>query len=168
MTRDQDHSAPATGPTVPGYRPYGDDQHIGVVGIALVDCLDQPTQLLSARRNGPPALAGRWELPGGKVEPGESWESAAHREIREELGVDIRLGDFLPGPGPGQLWRLGPRHVMAVWLAEATLGTPRAHQDHDEIRWLTGQRIHDVDWLEGDLPAVDALKDRLPGGPDIR
>ncbi|WP_116114380.1 (deoxy)nucleoside triphosphate pyrophosphohydrolase [Austwickia chelonae] len=163
MTRDQDHHALATGPTVPGYRPHGDDQHIGVVGVALVDSLARPTQLLAARRNGPPALAGRWELPGGKVEAGESWTEAAQREIREELGVDIRLGDFLPGPGLGHLWRLGPRHVMGVWLAETTCGTPCARQDHDEIRWLDRACLHDIDWLEGDLPVVGTLKDRLRG-----
>ena len=42
-----------------------------VVGAAIVDDLDRPTRLLAARRTGPPALAGGWELPGGKVDPGE-------------------------------------------------------------------------------------------------
>ncbi|MET9965659.1 NUDIX domain-containing protein, partial [Streptomyces sp. NPDC006356] len=55
-----------------------------VVGAALL----AGGRLLAARRSAPEELAGRWELPGGKVEPGEAPEAALVRELREELGVD--------------------------------------------------------------------------------
>ena len=63
-----------------------------VVAAAIVDSLTAPTRTLCARRSAPPELAGRWELPGGKVEPDESAEAALHRELDEELGVSVRLG----------------------------------------------------------------------------
>ena len=90
-----------------------------VVGAAIVDDLDRPTRLLAARRTGPPALAGGWELPGGKVDPGEDSVTALHREVREELGVLVELGKEVPGPVDGA-WPLGDRYVMRVWLARVT------------------------------------------------
>ena len=54
-----------------------------VVAAAIVDHLDNPRELFAARRSVPPALAGRWELPGGKVEPGETPLQALEREIEE-------------------------------------------------------------------------------------
>ncbi|MCL2732926.1 MAG: NUDIX domain-containing protein, partial [Actinomycetia bacterium] len=57
-----------------------------VVGGAVLD----RGRLLAARRTAPPELAGQWELPGGKVEPGERDEDALVRELREELGVTVR------------------------------------------------------------------------------
>lgn len=67
-----------------------------VVGGAL--CHDG--RLLAARRSAPPELAGRWELPGGKTEPGESVPEALVRELREELGVETQALERIPGSGP--------------------------------------------------------------------
>lgn len=146
---------------MPGYAPYGDEV-VGVVGLAIVDDLAAPRRVLAARRREPASLAGGWELPGGKVEPGESWQGAAQREILEELGVRVRLGEFLPGPERGGLWRLGRRYVMGVWLAEvADGGTPRPLLDHDALRWLSAAELADVAWLPGDWPVVRAIRERL-------
>jgi 8-oxo-dGTP diphosphatase len=131
-----------------------------VVGAAVVDDLTRPTRLLAARRTEPPALAGGWELPGGKVDPGETHEQALHREVREELGVEVELGEPVPGPLPGGRWPLGASFAMTVWLARVTAGEPAPIEDHDQVRWLDRDDLHEVAWLPADLPIVDLVARR--------
>ncbi|MGW0931771.1 (deoxy)nucleoside triphosphate pyrophosphohydrolase [Streptomyces sp. NPDC002644] len=129
-----------------------------VVGAALFD----GDRLLAARRSAPPELAGRWELPGGKVENGESPEEALVRELREELGVHARAVGRVPGS-----WPLRDPYVLTVWTAVLEAGSPAPEplQDHDELRWLGPGEIWDVDWLEQDVPAVrEALAHRPATG----
>lgn len=71
-------------------------ERIVVVGAALLD----GGRLLAARRSAPEELAGRWELPGGKVERGEAPEAALVRELREELGIAAEPVERVPGSGP--------------------------------------------------------------------
>ncbi|MGW0827978.1 (deoxy)nucleoside triphosphate pyrophosphohydrolase [Streptomyces sp. NPDC002845] len=119
---------------------------IVVVGAALL----RNGRLLAARRSAPPELAGRWELPGGKVEPGETPEQALVRELREELGVESEPAERVPGEWPLKTHT----HVLHVWTAHLLSGDPRPLEDHDELRWLTADEIWDVDWLDQDVPAV--------------
>ena len=136
-----------------------------VVAAAIVDDLDRPARLLAARRTEPPALAGGWELPGGKVEPGESPEAALHREIREELGVAVRTGRLLAAPTADGSWPLGERYRMTVWLAVVVEGDPQPIEDHDALRWLPGDDLYAVAWLPADLPIVEALETLMVGNP---
>ncbi len=121
-----------------------------VVGAAILD----GDRLLAARRLEPPELAGGWELPGGKVDPGESDEQALVRECREELGVLIGLRDRVGGD-----WPMGTTAILRVWIAEVLAGTPMPLEDHSELRWLEPSEWYDVDWLAADLPVVRALEE---------
>jgi 8-oxo-dGTP diphosphatase len=141
------------------------DLPVLVVAAAIVDDLDAPAELLAARRRSPASLAGRWEFPGGKVEPGEAPEDALHRELREELGVRVGLGDELPGPDDG-CWRLSERYTMRLWLAEVVAGTPEPLVEHDALRWLPRGQWLTVPWLDADVRIVDALGRRVEG--DVR
>jgi 8-oxo-dGTP diphosphatase len=132
-----------------------------VVGAAIVDDLDHPTRLLAARRTEPPSLAGGWEFPGGKVDAGETFQQALHRELREELGVDVTLGEPVPGPMEGGRWPLGESWAMTVWFASVTSGEPAPIEDHDELRWLTLDDLYAVPWLPADLPIVEAIASQL-------
>lgn len=124
-----------------------------VVGAAIL----QDGTLLAAQRAAPAELAGRWELPGGKVDPGESDEDALVRECREELGVTIRLRERIGGD-----WPLGADAVLRVWISELVEGTPVA-LEHLALRRLGSQELYDVDWLPGDLPVIAALEGILTG-----
>jgi 8-oxo-dGTP diphosphatase len=121
-----------------------------VVGAALIE----GGRLLAARRSAPPELAGRWELPGGKVEPGESAEAALSRELREELGVEAEAVERVPGDFP-----LRSPYVLRVWTARLLPGSgePEPLEDHDALRWLSPGELWDVEWLPQDVPAVRAV-----------
>lgn len=133
-------------------------ERIVVVGAALLD----GGRLLAARRSAPPELAGRWELPGGKVEPGERPEAALVRELREELGVETEAVERVPGS-----WPLRPPYELQVWTARLRPGSADAKplQDHDDLRWLTPAEIWSVPWLDQDVAAVRQTLAHLGAGP---
>ena len=135
------------------------DSFAWVVGAAVVDDLEAPTTLLAARRTEPPHLAGGWELPGGKVDPGEDPVDALHRELVEELGVSVELGEELPGPDPDVVgWPVTAALRMRVWLARVVDGVPAPIEAHDALRTLGPGRWLDVAWLPADVPVVRALQ----------
>lgn len=122
-----------------------------VVGAALVDRADGVGRVLAGERRAPAALAGRWEFPGGKVENGETDPEALVRECREELAVDIevgdRIGDDLEIPG-GRLLRVYEARILA--------GTPVPHE-HGDLRWLSADELDSVPWLETNRPVLRPL-----------
>lgn len=128
-----------------------DDQPVAVVvGAAL---LDGAGRVLAAQRARPPELAGWWEFPGGKVEPGEPPAAALVRECREELGVDIEVGARLGGDLPVQ----GGGAVLRVWTARIRAGEPVA-REHAALRWLAADELDEVAWLPADRPLIDLLR----------
>ena len=129
----------------------GVSERRAVVGAALL----RDGRVLAARRTTPAAAAGRWEFPGGKVEPGESPESALVREVREELGCEVEVAGWLVGAVP-----VGERHELTVALVRLVAGEP-APTEHDRIRWLGPDELDDVDWLEPDRPFLPGLREQM-------
>jgi len=122
-----------------------------VVGVAIVD----RGRVLTARRVHPPEAAGRWELPGGKVEPGESLAECAEREVAEELGCVIAVGRLLDEEA-----HIKPGYTLRVVAASLVSGEPIPHE-HDAIRWLGRDELRAVDWLEPDLPFLPLIEELL-------
>ncbi|HEY0869623.1 MAG TPA: (deoxy)nucleoside triphosphate pyrophosphohydrolase [Acidothermaceae bacterium] len=122
-----------------------------VVGAAIID----GDRVLAAQRSEPPALAGFWEFPGGKVDPGETDEAALVRECREELGIDVMLGGRI-----GRDWPIGEYGILRVWLAGIAAGELTA-KEHAALRWLTVDELDDVEWIPADRAVVDRLAGML-------
>lgn len=141
---------------MPEWRASGRVPHVEdtvVVAAAIV----RDGRLLAARRSGPAHLAGRWELPGGKVEPTDQSERAALvREIDEELGVLVAVGDELGEPTP-----LGPTSCLRIFNASLLAGEPRPKQAHSAVCWLRVGELGTVAWVDADRPAVALLAARL-------
>ncbi len=119
-----------------------------VVGVAVIE----DGRVLAARRAAPPALAGRWELPGGKVEPGEAPESAAVREVAEELGCSVEVTGWLEGVS-----RISDDLVLRVATARLVDGDP-VPTEHDAVRWLGRLQLLEVVWADADVPFLEPLR----------
>ena len=115
-------------------------------------------RVLACERAAPSDLAGKWEFPGGKVEPGETEAFALARECEEELGVQIEVG---PRLGDDVILGHG-RALLRIYVASLISGTPQA-LEHASLRWLTAEELDDVDWLPADAPIVKLLGHFLSG-----
>lgn len=137
-----------------GAVPAQDPQLRLVVAAALI----RAGRVLAARRAAPHPLAGGWEFPGGKVEPGETESSALVRECREELGVAVRVGARLT-----EVVDEGAGIHLVLYAATLSSGEPAPIEDHDELRWLGVGELDDIAWLPIDLRLVPAVRPHLRG-----
>jgi len=101
--------------------------------------------LLLVRRGHEPE-AGRWSLPGGRVEAGETLAQALEREVLEETGLEVRCGALL-----GWVERIGPGHhfVILDFFVEAASGALRAGGDATEAAWVALPVVAGLDLVEG-------------------
>lgn len=113
--------------------------------------IEHDDRVLACRRRPGKAAAGRWEFPGGKIEAGETAQEALVREIREELGVGIRVTGHLTTDVTG-----GIRLVCLRARLEAD--PPVASTDHDALEWVPLDGLGGRDWADADLPAVRLLE----------
>ncbi|HEU4362571.1 MAG TPA: (deoxy)nucleoside triphosphate pyrophosphohydrolase [Mycobacterium sp.] len=118
-----------------------------VVAGAVITGSVAGSAVLVAQRRRPPELAGRWELPGGKVAPGETEPAALARELAEELGLDrdaVRVGERL-----GTDVALAQNTTLRAYLVSLVHGEPHPH-DHHALRWVTADELPDIDWVPAD------------------
>lgn len=130
----------------------GTKREIEVVGAAI---MDDDGRVLIVRRNPGDTGGGRWEFPGGKIDPGETAEEALVREIREELSVEIEeLRDL------GRVRHEYDHTVihLRVYRARIRSGTIRL-TDHDALEWLAPEKLDPLRLIEADRPFVQRLID---------
>lgn len=128
-----------------------------VSAAVLIQGFAEDVKILSARRTEPAHLAGRWELPGGQVDPGEDAIQALHREIREELNVDIQILHHLIGPLSEGAWPLTSDKILHARICRIIdEQEPVLNEQHDAYVWLLPSEIESVDWLEPDIPILQA------------
>ena len=92
-------------------------------------------------------MAGKWEFPGGKIEPGETAEACIRREIREELGMEIAVGPVLTVMEHDY----GVKYVRVTFFLAVSDDAPSA-KDRQGFRWVTTDAVDSVDFLDADRP----------------
>lgn len=128
------------------------------IHVAAAVVVREDGKILCARRGNAknPEVARRWEFPGGKVEPGETPESALARELLEEMDFPVRVKKKIAGV----------EHDYAAFtiLMDAFLCVPAKAdasfvlREHEEARWLAPEELGELDWAPADVPVAEALR----------
>ena len=107
-------------------------------------------RLLLAQRTYPADVAGLWELPGGKVEEGETRARALERELAEELGITVAVADQIGQPVP-----LRPDLALVALAVTLIAGEPHPHE-HSAVRWVDAVDLRQMT-AAGELVPADAI-----------
>jgi len=132
---------------------------VALVLVAACALLDADNRVLIAQRPPGKAMAGLWEFPGGKVEPGETPEDAVIREMAEELGVNVTKPCLAPLTFASfdypDFHLLMPLYVCRRWE-----GMPVA-REHSALKWVRAKRLRDYPMPAADEPLISHLADLL-------
>lgn len=127
-----------------------------VVAVALVDV---DGRVLIAQRPEGKAMAGLWEFPGGKIDPGERPEEALIRELKEELGIDVTASCLAPltfaSHGYEDFHLLMPLYVCRKWQGMVQ------SQEGQALKWVKPMRLRDYPMPPADAPLIPHLIDLL-------
>lgn len=136
------------------------DRNINVAAAVIVD----NGRILAGQR-GHGELAGGWEFPGGKLEPGESARDACVREVREELGVEVT--DVAPFVSLDYEYPSFHMHLETFTCRLAEPDRQLSSDEHLDLRWLGSDDLGSVDWLPADTQIVNALRAYLQNGREF-
>ncbi len=128
--------------------------------VAAAVLVEQGRVLLTQRKRGT-HLAGAWEFPGGKVEPGEDPRDALVRELREEIGIEVTVGD----PVEVTFHRYPEKTVLLLFFeAERREGSPEPRAlDVADVKWAGREDLVDEAFPAADVAILGKVRARLPG-----
>ena len=121
--------------------------------IEVVAAIIHREEAYFATQRGYGEFEGMWEFPGGKIEPGESRETALRREIQEELGIDISIGELLcTTEYDYPMFHL----TMHCYLCSIEAGEIEL-REHKSAQWLSGKALDSLEWLPADKEIIEIL-----------
>lgn len=133
--------------------PVLSDRLLPVVAVALVDA---DGRILLQQRPPCKSLAGLWEFPGGKIEPGETPEAALIRELAEELGISVSTACLAPATFASA--PLGDRHLLLLlFVCRKWEGTPRAIEA-SALTWVRPVQMHTLPMPPADRPLIGLIE----------
>jgi 8-oxo-dGTP diphosphatase len=127
-----------------------------VVACALIDA---DNRVLIAQRPEGKQLAGLWEFPGGKLEPGERPEPALIRELREELGIEVKEACLAPLTFASHAYETF-HHLMPLYICRRWEGTV-ASKEGQALTWVRANKLRDYPMPPADIPLIPPLIDLL-------
>tara|TARA_B100001167_G_scaffold177888_1_gene132575 strand:+ start:215 stop:613 length:399 start_codon:yes stop_codon:yes gene_type:complete len=132
---------------------------VKLVLVSAVALIDADGRVLLAQRPEGKSMAGLWEFPGGKVEPGETPEQALIRELQEELGIDTWESCLAPltfaSHGYDDFHLMMPVFACRKWQ-----GTPQS-QEGQTLKWVRPAELRDYPMPPADIPLIPVLRDWL-------
>jgi len=123
---------------------------VDVVGAVIIN---EKNEVLCALRSKEMSMPGMWEFPGGKIEPGETPQASLIREIEEELGCTIEVGELVADATheyPAVIVRL------ITYIARIVSGEPVA-KEHEKLVWLPINELPTLEWAPADIATIEAL-----------
>ncbi|MFG1182326.1 (deoxy)nucleoside triphosphate pyrophosphohydrolase [Xanthobacter versatilis] len=127
--------------------------------VAACALVDADGRVLVAQRPEGKALAGLWEFPGGKVEPGERPEATLIRELDEELGIAVKEACLAPLTFASHGYETF-HLLMPLWICRRWEGSIQ-RKEHQALQWLRPARLRDIPMPPADEPLIPALIDLL-------
>ena len=130
-----------------------------LVLVAAAALVDTDGGVLLAQRPPGKSMAGLWEFPGGKVEPGETPEATLVRELDEELGITIPLACLSPFTFASHAYP-DFHLLMPLFIGRKWTGVPRPREGQT-LAWVRAQKLKDYPMPPADEPLIGAVRDRL-------
>lgn len=127
--------------------------------IEVVAAIIKKGDTILATQRGYGDLKDGWEFPGGKIEPGEAYDAALIREIKEELDVDIVVNEHVITIDYKGFEKFDL--TMHCYLCSLANDSTITLVEHEAAKWLSKDSLYSVDWLPADIDAVDAIYKRL-------